>query len=67
MFQVVTMWNLSRPDEEMRDNVQNIELREYNSETFLTGEFAVKLSTKEISPLSVSNISDRYCPTRRDL
>jgi CRISPR/Cas system-associated exonuclease Cas4 (RecB family) len=61
------MWNLSRPDEEMKDNVQDIELRGYNPETFLTGEFAVKLSTGEISPLPVSNISDRYCSTRRDL
>ncbi len=67
MFQVVIMWNLSRPDEEMEDNVQNIELRGYDPETFLTGEFAVKLSTKKIRLLSVSNISDRYCHTRRDL
>lgn len=67
MFQVITMWNLSKPDEEMKDNVQDIELRGYNSETFLTGEFAVELSTREISSLSVSNISDRYCSTRRDL
>jgi CRISPR/Cas system-associated exonuclease Cas4 (RecB family) len=61
------MWNLSRPDVEMKDNVQDIELRGYNPETFLTGEFAVKLSTGEISPLPVSNISDKYCRTRRDL
>lgn len=67
MFQVVIMWNLSRPDEEIKDNVQDIELRGYDREAFLTGEFAVKLSTREISPLSVSNISDRYCRTRRDL
>lgn len=67
MFQVVTMWNLSRPDKEMKDNVQDIELRGYNPETFLTGEFAFKLRTKEISSLSVSNISDIYCHMRRDL
>ena len=67
MFQVVIMWNLSRPDEEMKDNVQDIKLRGYKPETFLTGEFAVKLSTEKIKTLSVSDISDRYCPTRRDL
>jgi len=67
MFQVVIMWNLSRPDEEMKGNVQDIKLRGYKADTFLTGEFAVKLSTNEIRPLSVSNISDKYCSTRRDL
>jgi len=67
MFQVVTMWNLSRPDEEMEDNVQDLKLRGYCPETFLTGQFAVKLSTNEIKPLSVSNIADKYCHTRRDL
>ncbi len=67
MFQVVIMWNLSRPNEEMKNNVQNIVYRGYNPETFLTGEFAFKLSTKEIKLLSVSNIADKYCHTRRDL
>lgn len=67
MFQVIVMWNLSRPDQEITDNVQDTKLRGYNPDAFLTGEFAVKLSTGEISPLSVSNIADRYCPTRRDL
>lgn len=67
MFQVVVMWNLSRPDQEMADNVQNIELRGNNPKAFLTGEFATKLAGRAIRPLSVSNIADRYCPTRRDL
>lgn len=67
MFQIATMWNLSRPNEEMVDSIQNIQLRGYNNETFLTGEFANKLAQSEIRPLSVSNIADVYCPTRRDL
>lgn len=70
MFQVVAMWNLSRPDEEMKDSVACIQLRGYNSaseEILLTGEFARKLRMKEIKPLSVSNIADKYCPTRRNL
>lgn len=67
MFQVIAMWNLSKFDEELSDIVKDIELRGYNTETFLTGEFARKISTHEIRPLSVSNISDIYCLTRRDL
>jgi len=67
MFQVIVMWNLSRPEQEIAVNIQGIKLRGYNSEAFLTGEFATKLSAKEIKPLSVSNIADRYCPSRRDL
>jgi len=76
----------------MKDNVESIELSGYNPETFLTGEFARRISTKlhldeqrkngeiskeeyiqqlnrdrAINPLSVSNIADKYCPTRRDL
>jgi CRISPR/Cas system-associated exonuclease Cas4 (RecB family) len=67
MFQVVAMWNLSRPDKEMKDSVQSIKLRGYDSEVFLTGEFARRLRTEEIKSLSVSDIADRYCPTRRNL
>jgi len=67
MYQIVTMWNLSRPDQEIKDTIENIKLRGYNSDTFLTGEFAWKIKEDEIRPLSVSNIADKYCPTRRDL
>lgn len=67
MFQIATLWNLSRPDEEMIDSIKNTTLRGYNNETFLTGEFANKIAQSEIIPLSVSNIADVYCPTRRDL
>lgn len=92
MLQVVVLWNLTRPDQEMVDSIKNIELRGYNSDTFLTGEFASKIRLKieldaerrrrkinrlqyqrelknlgAIKPLSVSDIADRYCPTRRDL
>jgi len=67
VFQVIAMWNLSRPHEEMKNIVEKVELRGYNPETFLTGEFTNKIANKEIKPLSVSNIADKYCPTRRDL
>lgn len=61
------MWNLARPDQEMADSVQDIKLRGYNSDAFLTGEFATKLTENAIRPLSVSNIADKYCSTRRDI
>ena len=67
MFQVIAMWNLVRPDQEIENAVRDIELRGYNPETFLTGEFATSVARKEIQSLSVSDIVYRRCPTRRDL
>ncbi len=67
MFQVVLMWNLTLPEQELGDNVKNIKLRGYNEDAFLTGEFAWKIAENEIKPLSASNIADKYCYTRRDL
>jgi len=61
------MWNLTRPDQELGEDVDNITLRGYNEETSITGEFAWKIAERQINPLSVSDISDKYCPTRRDL
>ena len=67
MFQVIVMWNLTRPDQELGEIVKNIKLRGYNKDTFITGEFAWKITEEKIKPLSISDIADRYCPTRRDL
>lgn len=67
MFQIITAWNLIRPEKDLAAAVSNIKLRGYNKETFLTGEFASKLANEDVRPLSVSNIADKYCPTRRDL
>jgi len=67
MFQVITMWNLVKPDQELRNSISNINLRGYRSDTFLTGEFATKLAGREIRGLSVSDIVYRYCPTGRDI
>ncbi|MCK6620363.1 MAG: CRISPR-associated protein Cas4 [Calditrichaceae bacterium] len=67
MFEVVTRWNLVRPDEEMNEAVEDIKLRGYNEDTIITGQFLTYLREKTIRPLSVSNIADVYCPTRRDL
>ena len=67
MFQVIVMWNLARPDQELDKVINNITLRGYNKDTFITGEFAWKIAEEKIKPLSVSDIADRYCPTRRDL
>jgi len=67
MFQVIVMWNLARPDQELAEIVNSITLRGYNKDTFITGEFAWKIAEGKIKPLSVSDIADRYCSTRRDL
>ena len=69
MFQVVTMWNLVAPskDADLSKNVKNLRLRGYESDTHLTGRFATAINEEEIRPLSVSDIADKYCPTRRDL
>jgi len=68
MFEIITKWNLSRPDEEINYFIDNITLRGYNGEaTFLTGEFKSKIHNGSIRTLSVGNIADKICPTRRDL
>ena len=67
MFQVIVMWNLIRPDQEMSEIIDSIKLRGYDKEAFITGEFAWKIAENKIRPLSVSDIADKYCPTRRDL
>jgi len=64
MFQVVTALNFTRPDKE---TLAEIKLRGYNPETFLTGQFARMLSEGTIKALSVSDIADCLCPSRRDL
>ncbi len=68
MFKIIFMWNSSKPAEDMEDSIANIEYRGYNSKkTGLTSQFANRISKKNIRPLSVRHVSDKYCPTRRDL
>jgi len=67
MFEVITRWNLARPETDFNIEIRNIEIRGYKKESFLTGEFASKIKTKEIRVLSVSDIADYLCPERRDL
>lgn len=67
MFGITNTWNLVCPEKYSKDAVASIKLRGYNKETFLTGEFARKISHEDLRPLSVSNIADKYCCTRRDL
>lgn len=66
MFEVISSLNLVDPTE-MSGVAQGTELRGYDTRTFLTGQFALRLSEGTIRPLSVSDISDYLCPTRRDL
>lgn len=61
------MWNLSKPNEEMADNIKKIKYRGYKQETYLTAQFANKISNGDINPLSVSDIADKLCLTWRDL
>ena len=68
MIEVITKWNLTRPDEEINDFIERITLRGNNiDEVGLTGEFKSLLAENRIKPLSVGNIADKICPTRRDL
>lgn len=67
MFQIITAWNFICLENDLDKAVSNIKLRGYNRDTFLTGEFVARITNKEIRPLSVSDIADFLCPSRRDL
>lgn len=67
MLEVITKWNLTRPDEVITDFVAQITLRGYSVDAQLPGEFLLPLTEDKIKPLSVGYIADRICPTRRDL
>ena len=68
MSTLITTWNLTRPDRETIAAFSNLERRGYNAENVsLTGQLAVKIADKVILPLSVGDIADKRCPTRRDL
>ena len=66
MFEVITKWNLTRPDKGSTPSIKE-ENRGYHADTFLTGEFARKIHAKEISALSLGTIAGVYCRTHRDL
>jgi CRISPR/Cas system-associated exonuclease Cas4 (RecB family) len=66
MFEIISSINFI-DSAQIASKVKNIHLRGYKTNTFLTGEFALKLKMKEIKPLSVSDISDYFCESRRDL
>jgi CRISPR/Cas system-associated exonuclease Cas4 (RecB family) len=67
MFQIITAWNFVHLENDLEKAVSNITLRGYNSRTFLTGEFSRMIANNEIRSLSISDIADYLCPTRRDL
>jgi len=69
MFQVVTMWNLADPinNADLSEDVTNIKYRGNNPDISLTGQFATPISEKEIEPLSVSDIANKFCSTKRNL
>lgn len=69
MFQVFTIWNLIDPvkDRSLRTQVKNIKLRGYQAFTSLTGQFANAIHDGQINALSVSDIADIRCSTRRNI
>lgn len=46
MLQVILMWNLSKPTDEISKTIEQIKFRGYDKETFLTGEFARRIAAK---------------------
>lgn len=66
MFEVIPSINFMDSGQ-VKSQVSNIKLRGYLKETFITGQFAGKLKAKEMKSLSVSDISDYFCSSRRDL
>lgn len=66
MFQTVTALNFIIP-EEGAGPIDAITLRGYKKDTYIPGQFAGAIRSKEIKPLSVSDISDILCPKGRDL
>jgi len=67
MFQVVTAWNFVSLEKDFESAVDSIRLRGYSTDAFITGGFLTKITNEEIKPLSVSDIADIICPSRRDL
>jgi len=68
MFKIATTWNTTSPGRSAVEDFKRIEQRGYNERVVaLTGQFASKLSEGVIRSLSVSDIADKKCPTRRDL
>jgi len=68
MFQVILTWNLSKPDQQLGNVIANIKIRGYQrKKIILPTEYKNKIMDGGIKSLSVSNIVDKICPTRRDL
>ena len=67
MIQSLFMLNIHQLDKEQNKFIEGIELRGYNNDVFIPSEFRNKMKDKKIKPLSVSNIADFMCPTRRNL
>jgi CRISPR/Cas system-associated exonuclease Cas4 (RecB family) len=65
LFQVVTTWGLSGK-KDAGDFKVSEGLRGYEKGMLLTGQFSNAIRDEKISPLSVSDISNKYCPTGRD-
>ena len=67
MFQVILQWNLLDANNVIEDSLPTETYRGYNSEMFLTSELINPIIKTKLKPLSVSDIADKKCPSRRDL
>ncbi|MCX6686744.1 MAG: CRISPR-associated protein Cas4 [Methanoregula sp.] len=68
MFQIVLTWNLSEPSQHIGDLITDINIRGYRKkDILLPSEYRTKLRNHEIKPLSVGDIVDKICPTRRNV
>jgi hypothetical protein len=68
MFQIVLTWNLSKPNQHIGDLITHIDIRGSRKRDIrLPPEYSNRIRSQELKSLSISNIADKICPTRRDL
>jgi len=67
LYQILSYCNQFKPFENILPIENEVKLRGYKLESFLPGQIIRKIENNEINTLSVSDIADRYCLTRRSL
>jgi len=67
MFQTILQWNLLDANNIIKGSEPTENFRGYHKYTLLTSELLSQITNKNIRPLSVSDIADKKCQSRRDL
>lgn len=68
MYSIVNAANIVNPIEEVLDEIKiSNNFRGYNDDFLVTGKFKILLEKNIIHRLSVNEISNRWCPTGRDV